>query len=66
MNLLWSRRAVNWRGTSPSSRIWFLQADEDEILGSYGLHIEANELAVEDLKAAAGFRRERFQPCRSK
>ena len=39
--------------TGESSKEIFRQADEDEILGSYGLHIEANELAVEDLKAAA-------------
>ena len=39
--------------TGESSKEIFRQADENDILGSYGLHIEANELAVEDLKAAA-------------
>ena len=38
--------------TGESSKEIFRQADETEILGSYGLHIEANELAVEDLKEA--------------
>ena len=45
--------------TGESSKEIFRQADEDEILGSYGLHIEANELAVEDLKNCAKQRRER-------
>lgn len=44
--------------TGESSREIYLQADADQILGSYGLHIESNDLAVEDLKAAATARKE--------
>lgn len=43
--------------TGESSREIYLQADADQILGSYGLHIESNDLAVEDLKAAATARK---------
>ena len=45
--------------TGESSKEIFRQADENEILGSYGLHIEANELAVEDLKNCAKQKREK-------
>lgn len=38
--------------TGESSREIYRQADENMILQSYGLHIESNDLAVEDLKAA--------------
>lgn len=47
--------------TGESSKEIFRQADEDEILGSYGLHIEANELAVEDLKNCAKHKREKAE-----
>jgi len=39
--------------TGESSKEIYRQANEREILDSYGLHIEANDLAVEDLKAVA-------------
>lgn len=37
--------------TGESSREIYRQADEDKILQSYGLHVESNDLAVEDLKS---------------
>lgn len=39
--------------TGESSKEIYRQTNEREILDSYGLHIEANDLAVEDLKAVA-------------
>jgi len=39
--------------TGESSKEIYRQANADEILGSYGLHIEDNDLAVEDLKRFA-------------
>ena len=39
--------------TGESSKEIYRQCNEDQLLASYGLHIESNELAVEDLKAAA-------------
>lgn len=39
--------------TGESSKEIYRQTNEREILDSYGLHIEANDLAVEDLKAIA-------------
>ena len=47
--------------TGESSKEIFRQADETEILGSYGLHIEASELAVEDLKNCAKQKREKAE-----
>ena len=43
--------------TGESSREIYAQCDENELLESYGFHTEANELAVEDMKAAAKGRR---------
>ena len=37
--------------TGESSKEIYAQCNEDKLLASYGLHVEANELAVEDLKA---------------
>ena len=39
--------------TGESSREIYAQCDENELLESYGFHTEANELAVEDMKAAS-------------
>lgn len=39
--------------TGESSRAIYRQADENQILASYGYHTESNELAIEDLKQAA-------------
>ena len=40
--------------TGESSKEICRQCNEDQLLASYGLHIESNDLAVEDLKALAG------------
>ena len=37
--------------TGESSKEIYAQCNEDKLLASYGLHVEANELAVEDLKS---------------
>ena len=39
--------------TGESSRAIYRQADENQILRSYGYHTESNELAIADLKDAA-------------
>lgn len=39
--------------TGESSKDIYRQVNEREILDSYGLHVESNDLAVEDLKALA-------------
>ena len=39
--------------TGESSKEIYRQCNEDQLLASYGLHTEANDLAVEDLKARA-------------
>ena len=39
--------------TGESSKEIYRQCNEDQLLASYGLHIESNELAVEDLKRLA-------------
>ena len=39
--------------TGESSKEIYRQCNEDQLLASYGLHIESNDLAVEDMKAAA-------------
>ena len=40
--------------TGESSKEIYRQCNEDQLLASYGLHTESNELAVEDLKALSG------------
>ena len=39
--------------TGESSRAIYRQADENQILRSYGYHTESNELAIADMKNAA-------------
>lgn len=39
--------------TGETSREIYRQADENQILASYGYHTESNELAIEDLKRSA-------------
>jgi len=39
--------------TGESSKEIYRQVDENKILQSYGLHVESNDLAVEDLKSRA-------------
>lgn len=43
--------------TGETSREIYAQADENDILASYGLHVEADKLAVEDLKELARAKR---------